>query len=963
MTPLSQFEASWSAISALLDEALSLPAPERASWLEGLTGERASHREALRALLALQAQVETDDFLNTLPRLDTADTPSPLGRLAAGSSVGAYRLIAEIGQGGMGTVWLAERADGLMNRRVALKLPRIVWGDSFAERLAREREILSTLEHENIARLYDAGIDAHGRPFLAMEYVDGEPIDAYCRTHALPVRERVALLLQVMAAVGHAHSRLIVHRDLKPSNILVTREAKVKLLDFGIAKLLEGDSTIRTALTELSGRALTLDYASPEQIRGEPLGTASDVYSMGVVFYEMVTGSRPYRLKRASAAELEEAIASAEAPMASTAANDRVLARQLRGDLDSILNKALKKQPEERYATMDAFAQDLRRWRDGEPVLARPDGLAYRAAKFIGRNRLQVAAGGAVVLALVAGTTVAMWQAHEARLQAERAQTEAATARAVQGFMESVFKTNAGDQADPKRAAQTTARELLDRGAERIDSELAAAPMARLRLLGVFAAMYRDMVVQDKELEMHRKRLALARQLTGPASDETVLAMADTANVLRRLEPKTEAIAMLAEAEQVLDARHDQDSPLRLRVLMMQASLYARLDTRRGLAACEQALSIARRQPPGGELVTLLVIRGGLLRDLGRPEDALASFADAVQMIEGKPELGASQLAFLHELIGAEQFRLGNFPEARVNFDQAIAEIHRQGQAEAELRYAERYYATFLCDTGRYAESLERIRPALAWSRTPKAVGFGDVRAWMPLAYGRSLAAYGDATGGLAAINEALAQTEKMAKTPDTLEIPLLSIRAEALVMLGRLDEARAALDKARALADVRQLPRFYDYIDPVERRWLVASGKAAEALAAFKASGAARPAALKGRAGNVAALVESAWLSLEAGDAAAAQAQASQSLSAIDAGGLADYQRDLQARATLVLGRALLRQQRAEEALPVLDQAVALHRAVYDPDHSPAVAEARLALATAKEQARRIRTESTTRP
>jgi len=282
MTPLSPFEAHWPAISALLDEALGLPAPERAPWLEGLVGEPSSHREALRALLAHQASVETDDFLNTLPRLDTVHASPPVSGLAAGGSVGAYRLIAEIGQGGMGTVWLAERADGLMNRRVALKLPRIVWGDSFAKRLAREREILATLEHEHIARLYDAGIDAHGRPFLAMEYVDGEPIDAYCRTHALPVRERVALLLQVMAAVSHAHSRLVVHRDLKPSNILVTTDAKVKLLDFGIAKLLEGDSTLRTALTELSGRALTLDYASPEQIRGQPLGTASDVYSLAV---------------------------------------------------------------------------------------------------------------------------------------------------------------------------------------------------------------------------------------------------------------------------------------------------------------------------------------------------------------------------------------------------------------------------------------------------------------------------------------------------------------------------------------------------------------------------------------------------------------------------------------------------------------------------------------------------------
>jgi serine/threonine-protein kinase len=422
VTPLSPFAADWPAISALLDEALSLPASEHATWLASLMGERASHQEALRTLLAHRREVETDDFLREMPKLDIAEPPG--SGLTEGSLVGAYRLIAEIGRGGMGTVWLAERSDGTVRRRVALKLPRIVWGDTFSERLGREREILATLEHEHIARLYDAGIDAHGRPFLAMEHVEGEAIDAYCRTHALAVRQRIALLLQVMAAVAHAHARLVVHRDLKPGNILVTKTGQVKLLDFGIAKLLEGDRTRETALTELGGRALTLDYASPEQIRGEPLGTASDIYSMAVVAYEVLAGARPYRLKRASAAELEEAIATVEPSLASDSASDRRAARQLRGDLDSILNKALKKAADERYATVDAFAHDLQRYLVGEPVEARPDGLRYRAAKFVGRHRLQVAAGAVVALALVAGTSVALWQARVAREQQAQAEAE-----------------------------------------------------------------------------------------------------------------------------------------------------------------------------------------------------------------------------------------------------------------------------------------------------------------------------------------------------------------------------------------------------------------------------------------------------------------------------------------------------------------------------------------------------------
>ena len=431
MTRLSQFSAQWPAISVLLDEALGLPPSEHAAWLDGLIGERAAHREALRTLLAHQPGVETDDFLVELPKLNLDAAGPPTRGLAAGHQVGAYRLIAEIGQGGMGTVWLAERADGLMKRRVALKLPRIVWGDAFAERLGREREILATLEHANIARLYDAGIDAQGRPFLAMEYVEGEAIDAYSRAHALSVRDRIGLLLQVMAAVSHAHARLVVHRDLKPGNILVTKQAQVRLLDFGIAKLMEGDRTEQTALTELAGRALTLNYASPEQIRGEPLGTASDVYSLAVVAYELLAGARPYRLKRGSAAEMEEAIAHAEPRLASDAATSPAARKTLRGDLDAILNRGLKKSAAQRYPSVESFAQDLQHYLRGEPVTAQADSRFYRAAKFVRRNAPAVAMTASLALAVVIGAAVSLWQAQVARLQERQTYAEFQGAGAV----------------------------------------------------------------------------------------------------------------------------------------------------------------------------------------------------------------------------------------------------------------------------------------------------------------------------------------------------------------------------------------------------------------------------------------------------------------------------------------------------------------------------------------------------
>jgi eukaryotic-like serine/threonine-protein kinase len=949
MTPLSPFEAHWPAISALLDEALNLAAPERTPWLEGLVGEASLHRETLRALLAHRADVETDDFLNVLPKLDIDAAGPSAGGPAAGDSVGTYRLIEQIGEGGMGTVWLAERADRLMNRRVALKLPRIVWGEAFAERLAREREILATLEHEHIARLYDAGIDAQGRPFLAMEYVEGEPIDASCRTHALPVRERVALLLQVMAAVGHAHSRLIVHRDLKPSNILVTRDAKVKLLDFGIAKLLEGDSTLRTALTELSGRALTLDYASPEQIRGEPLGTASDVYSLGVVAFEVLTGSRPYRLTRASAAELEESIATVEPARASSSASDPRVARQLRGDLDAILNKALKKASGERYPTMDAFAHDLRRYLAGEPVEARPDGLGYRAAKFVRRHRVQVAAGALVAVAVIAGTTIALWQAHEARLQAQRAQAAAATAQAVQGFLERVFLSNSGDQIDPTKARDTTARELLDRGAERIDTELRDAPQARLRLLGVLASMYEEMNLVDRQIALRRKQWVEARNVAGADSDESVTAMALLAHALTIAEQRPEAISLLKDAAARLDARHDQTSRARFWVEVMQASLDRRIDPKHGLLAADRALAIARRYPPDAELLIALQIRGDNALFTGENEQARQAFAEIVRLSEAHPPLGANELALIYGSLGEAQRALGLYADAETSMRKGI-ELARRRADPVLLHQSEMQLAQFLFSTGRLRESVATAEPALTWAGSAGAAASPGAAHWMKVNGATFLRYYGRTRDSLALTAGDPALTIG-ADAASSLDMAVLSDRAKALTALGRLDEARALLDRSQDL--LRQAKGRLSAVVTVsaERRWLVASGRAVQALADLRAARAAlKLPVIPDANATVDELLDSAYLELEAGQPVAAEPQAMQLLATITKGGGAAYQRDDEALATLLLGKALLRQKRAGEARPILERAVTLHRAVYDPEQSPLLADAWRALAACRQ-------------
>ncbi|WP_139826245.1 serine/threonine-protein kinase [Derxia lacustris] len=953
MTPLGKLSDRWPAISALLDEALSLPATERADWLAGLDGERAAHRDAVAALLAHQEAVESRDFLGTLPRLDLdLSGTAPV----AGSQIGGYRLIEEIGQGGMGTVWLAERADGLLRRRVALKLPRQAWGDALAERMARERDILASLEHEHIARLYDAGVDALGRPFLAMEYVAGEPLDAWCRERALGLRERIGLLLQAMAAVAHAHARLVVHRDLKPGNILVTRDGQVRLLDFGIAKLLEGELTPETALTQLAGRALTLDYASPEQIRGEPLATATDIYSMAVVAFELLTGARPYRLKRASAAQLEDAIASVEPPLASASVADARLARQLRGDLDSILNKALKKSPAERYPTMEAFAHDLRRHLAGEPVEARPDSLGYRAASFVRRYRVQVGAGAVALIALVGGASAALWQAHEARLQAGRAQAEAETARAVQGFIESVFSANTGGQADPTQGRATTAAQLLDRGAERIDSELQHAPAARLRLLTVMAAMYEDMVLTDKQLAMQTRRLELARASTGPTSEETVLAMADMAHALTSLERRDEAQALLRDGAAILDARHDDDSRARMRIELMQASLDRRMDPEHGLAAARRAVALAERDGPNPDLIDALHIEGDNAYYVGDNETARAAFARAIALAEAYPQHGASSLPFLYGSLGNAQRALGAPADALVNLRRGLALERERHDDPMTLHFTEMQLANFLYDTGRFRESIEVIAPAHAWAREwardwtqEKGASFGAQAAMQPAAHGRALVAYGRVRDGLAALDEAQAMAARLESAPE-LEVPLLGFRARALVELGRLDEAQAAIARADAIVKAEEGRMPTTHVDPARRRWQVASGRAAQALADFQAARAAQKLpAVPAASEPVREQAESAWLALAAGNAPAAEAQARQTLAVIGAGSTADFERDHEARATLVLGQALLRQQRAAEAQPVLEQAVARWRALVDNRRSPALAEALAALADAR--------------
>jgi len=472
----------WQALRELLQTALEIEPGNRSEWIDNLGPDKDEFKPRLRALLSHTGNSAEAAILDSPPCFgpepQTADGEFDGRR--SGDSVGPYRLLRILGQGGMGTVWLAERDDMLQRRQVALKLPRVMTDRAqLAERLAREREILAGLNHPNIAHLYDAGIAADGQPYLALEYVEGECIDAYCNRRQLGVADRLRLFIQVVRAVAHAHANLVVHRDLKPGNMMVTDSGDVRLLDFGIAKLLEHGETRETQFTRMTGRVLTPDYAAPEQIMGKAVATAADIYALGVVLFELLTGVRPYRLKRDSQAALEEAIVQTEVLRPSAAATVTALKKRLRGDLDTIVLKALKKEPAERYTTANALAEDIERFLARQPVLAQPDKRSYRLRKFVARNRLAVVAAGSVLIAVLAGSGVSIWQAREARIGQQRAEE-------VKNFIESIFQ-----DADPfSSGGEPTVKGLLIQAEERLSGRFSQQPSLRVELLTTLASGY-----------------------------------------------------------------------------------------------------------------------------------------------------------------------------------------------------------------------------------------------------------------------------------------------------------------------------------------------------------------------------------------------------------------------------------------------------------------------------------------
>jgi eukaryotic-like serine/threonine-protein kinase len=933
MPDLDVEKAAFEALNRLLDEALELAPAAREAWLAGLGPEDAPLLPRLRQLLHHAAAPGAGPRLETLPKLDPggpdggADAGGdPRGTSGqAGDTVGPFRLVRRIAEGGMGTVWLAERVDGLVQRPVALKLPRGSWGGAagLAERMGREREILATLNHPYIARLYDAGVAADGQPWLALEYVVGRPIDRYLAEERPPPRARLALFLQISEAVAHAHAHLVVHRDLKPSNVLVTEGGEVRLLDFGIAKLLEPGRTAESAFTRLGGRALTPGYASPEQVAGGPIGVASDVYSLGVVLYEMLTGVRPYRPSRESPAALEDAVLHAEPPRPSEVAVDREARRALRGDLDTVLLAALKKRTEERYATVVDFAEDVRRWLSGRPVAAQPDRAGYRLRRLVQRNKLAVGAAGAVATAVLVGAGAAVWQAREAI--AERARAEE-----VKVFVTSIFR-----DADPYQGPdrKPTVVDLLRRADRRVEQELAGRPALQVELRNLIASSLLELQELDAAEGVVLRAAGQAR-VALPASDPRALqARLDLAQLHRfrgrtaemrseleavlpelrhrasqEPEPLTVALRLLAHldvdegryqaaeaaAREALDvgtARLGERSPATAAAAIALTAAYVyekkhTLAAEAGERAVRLAMESSGGDPQHPRVIEALAIHGRALGELGRLDAAIEQLTRAAS--------GAAAV------FGPRSMMVGFYSQNLVRYQVDAGEV--AAALESSSRGLEVLGAHAEHDSYTYGAALGARGLALLAARRA----------------GPAIEAATGALGILAKVQE-----------PDHERVLLARAQAAlALALGGRAEEAGEVL--VPAVVAPGPGPGAFDQVRYARGVVLRGAGRLAEALRSQEEALASIGGDPRAGWHRMRVLAEVGLDRLELGAAAEAAAALEEALALSHR----LQRRTAPERADLLvgLGRALLAQERPAEALPLLAEADAFWQA-YDPE------------------------------
>jgi eukaryotic-like serine/threonine-protein kinase len=723
----------WKQVREVLETALDVSSKERAALLDDVCVDDPALRREVEELLAAYEE----DFLEHTPldgiKQQLGEKPSLEGHF-----IGPYKIIREIGQGGMGAVFLAMRADDQYKKRVAIKLvKRGMDTDYVLGRFRHERQILASLDHPNIARFLDGGATEDGLPYFVMEYIEGQPIDKYCDENRLTTVERLKLFQTVCSAVHYAHQNLIVHRDLKPGNIIVTAEGTPKLMDFGIAKLLNPNLYAQTLVpTALSQRLLTPDYASPEQVRGKGITTASDVYSLGVLLYELLTGHRPYQFKSYTSQEIERVICEEQPEKPSTAIN-RVetgatsdgktevmitpelvsrtregqpdkLKKKLAGDLDNIVLMAMRKEPLRRYLSVEQFSEDIRRHLEGLPCIARKDTFAYRTGKFVRRNKIAVAVATAfVILTIVSAVLVIN--------QSIRAARERDKARQVSAFLIELFKVSDPNEA---RGNAITAREILDKGAERIERELADQPEVQATLMNTMGEVYNTLGLYDSAIHFYEKALKIRRNLFGNEHASVAESLNDLGVATLNKANYEAAEPMLRETlairRKLFGKEHIDvaETMVALASLLVNTGKYDEAES-----LYYEALPMERKLwgNEHEEVATTLNDLALLLYQRGKYEETELLFREANAIYRKVFGDESRYVAMTLSNLGALLRNQGKFADAITNYREAIA-LNRKilGENHRDLAFPLNNLAQVLMDRGEYADAEQLFREALA---------------------------------------------------------------------------------------------------------------------------------------------------------------------------------------------------------------------------------------------------------
>jgi serine/threonine protein kinase/tetratricopeptide (TPR) repeat protein len=597
-------------IAAIVDEAQQLPEEDQLQFLRQACASDSQLYESAVAELHSRPHSRRDWFDSASSEAE-ADNVFEARRTLAGERIGAYRLVRSLGEGGMGEVFLAERADAQFQQQVAIKLVRRgLLSRQSQQRLRLERQILATLDHPNIARLFDGGATDDGTPYIVMEYIDGEPIDIYCDRRNLSIEARLKLFQAVCSAVHRAHQNLIVHRDLKPSNILVTADGTPKLLDFGIAKWLDdnGHMMHTMAVTEADIRVMTPGHASPEQVRGDLITTASDIYVLGVLLHELLCGFKPFIVRGIRMAELERTICETDAPSPSEAIGiardsshssiDQVAAqrgttparlqRQLKGDLDNIVAMAMRKEPERRYPSVEQFNADIDRLQRGLPVIARPDSWSYRSSKFVKRHGAALGLAAAFLALLIGFSISTLVQSKRVERERDVATKERTIAEAERARAEAVseFLVESFTRADPAKALgdKVTAKEILDTGAQRIANRLQGQPELQATLMDTIGTVYLGLGQLNQAQPLIEQSLSIRRATFGDDSLDVGRSLFSLSRVYgERGDPKAE---QLARASLALAEKHTGTDSLQTALTLCQLGFIEHRQDR--LAAAEQ---------------------------------------------------------------------------------------------------------------------------------------------------------------------------------------------------------------------------------------------------------------------------------------------------------------------------------------------------------------------------------------